>query len=272
MAPYDAGVTEPTRYTPPSTAGAAPQPAAAPAQSATAPANASSAPGYVPPSTRTDAPVSSSAPTAPATGYRPPSTGTPSATSTHTPPAPGGALPPSSRAPQSTDADRAEAPVNEQADAEPLPPPPTRSPLATIVVGLVLLAVLGLAVAYFAGAFAPKMSRLPATAAGYARDSAAQRTTSTEYDSATYRAGAGDLYQAHIKIRGADPTIAFNKATADSRFQLDNVYCTGVSKSGKGAICSVLLPTGSALSVDGSTRHTAEDVAAFTRDLAAALK
>ena len=63
-----------------------------------------------------------------------------------------------------------------------------------------------------------------------------------------------------------------DKAASDTRLQLGSVYCTGVSKTGKGATCGVLLATGSVVTVEGSTRHTAQEVAQFTETLAAGVK
>lgn len=114
------------------------------------------------------------------------------------------------------------------------------------------------------GLFAPKLSRLPSRVDAYVKEAPPQKATASEYDAATYRASAGDLYTAVLKKQGSDPAVAFAKASQATRFQLGDVYCTGVSKGGKGGDCSVLLETGAVLTVSGSTRHTAADVAALT--------
>ncbi|MFZ2165959.1 MAG: hypothetical protein WAV45_10890, partial [Propionibacteriaceae bacterium] len=141
-----------------------------------------------------------------------------------------------------------------------------------VVVGLVVVVLIGLFAAWKLGAFEPKMSHLPTTVGTYSLDTTGRTSSATIYDSGTYRAGSGDLYQASIVKKATDPAVAFASAAATTRFQLGSVYCIGVSTTGKGGTCSILLETGSAVKVDGSTRHTAQDLAAFTQQLASAIK
>ena len=250
-------------YSPPSSSGTpAPHPAAAPGYappSATPPGPAApAATGYTPPSSAPHA-----APAATASGYRPPSVGAaPGAAHPGTPPRPVVPAP-------------VPAPAPEPAASEPVAPTPTgpRIPPLLMIGGVIVaLAVVGLVVAWLLGAFAPKLSHLPARVGSYALDVSTQKSSTTLYDSATYRAAAGDIYQASIVKNAPDPAVAFGRASADTRVQLGSVYCTGVSKTGKGGTCAVLLPTGSAATVEGSTKHTAADLAQFTQDLAAGIK
>jgi hypothetical protein len=165
-----------------------------------------------------------------------------------------------------------EYPEDEAASDQELPATRRPSRLLVIVGGLVALLLVGLLAAWLLGAFAPKMARLPATVGAYSLDSSTRKSTATILDSATFRAGSGDVYQATIVKNASDPRLAFDKAASDTRLQLGSVYCTGVSKTGKGATCGVLLPTGSAVTVEGSTRHAAQEVAEFTEALAAGVK
>ncbi len=272
------------KYVPPDQLGAQP-PASAPA-----PAAGYTPPGAAGPGASGYTPPSAGAPAEPAHGYAPPSASAPpaSAPSASAPaasaPSAHGYTPPSvSTAPAAPTASPREAPhetphvtfppASAPTPVEPPAPPARRiSPVALALGAIVALAAVGLIVAFLLGAFEPKMSHLPAKVNSYARETTTQKTSATEYDATTYRAGTGDVYQASILKNAPDPSVAFNKATADSRFQLDKVYCTGVSKAGKGGTCSVLLATGSAAVVDGSTRHTVQDIAQFTAALAAAIK
>jgi hypothetical protein len=268
----------------------APVPGYAPPSVSGTPASQPAAPGYTPPSA-----TPRTAPAAAASGYTPPSA-TPHAPTTtaasgyappsaapHAGPAPAasGYAPPSMGS-----APAAHPPVEKPRPVAPMPDPavPTASepgpapsgpripPLLLIGGAIVALAVVGVVVAWLLGAFSPKLSHLPARVGTYALDASTQKSTSTLFDSATYRAAAGDIYQASIVKNAPDPAVAFSRASSDTRFQRGNIYCTGVSKTGKGGTCSVLLPTGSAATVEGSTKHTAVDLAQFTQDLASAIK
>ena len=152
------------------------------------------------------------------------------------------------------------------------PSGPRIPPLLLIGGAVVALAVVGLVIAWLLGASSPKPPQLPARVGTYALDASTRKSSATLYDSATYRAAAGDIYQANIMKNAPDPAVAFSRASSDTRFQRGNVYCTGVSKVGKGGTCAVKLPTGSTAAVEGSTKHTAVDLAQFTQDLASAIK
>lgn len=280
--PPDADPQQPAPSEPvvPAPSSNAPADAHAPdASAATPPAGASSASGYVPPTTAATPPSASEPATTPqaarpggaassgSSGYVPPSVGPAApATPTSTPdPAP------QAEARASEPVDRTET-TGRFPPVRPVETVSQRKLLPLVLAGVVGIAVLALVISALLGLFAPKMSRLPAQVAGYARESKAQQGTSTTYDNATYRAGQGDVLRASIKKDAPDPAIAFNKASAATRLQVGDVYCTGVTKSGKGADCAVKLPTGSAVVVSGSTRHKADEIAAFTAQVVQAMK
>ncbi len=141
-----------------------------------------------------------------------------------------------------------------------------------VIGGVVALILIALVVAWLMGAFAPKMATLPARVGAYVLDTSTQKSSGNTLDSATYRAGAGDIRQASIIKNAPDPTLAYSKAAADARYQAGAVSCVDVSKTAKGGTCSVLLPNGSAVVVSGSTRHAVADLAQFTADVAAGVK
>lgn len=219
--------------------------------------------GYTPPGVSAQA-----QPNAPASGYTPPSVG-----GTFTPPA-GPHHPPTPHVPPVVLEPPAAEPATGELTPEASEELAVRRPSRLLVIGgaVVALLLVGLAIAWLLGAFAPKMTRLPATAGAYSLDTSTRKSTATVLDSATFRAGSGDVYQASIVKNAPDPKAAFDKAASDTRLQLGSVYCTGVSKTGKGATCGVLLATGSVVTVEGSTRHTAQEVAQFTETLAAGVK
>lgn len=257
----------------PTSKGYAPPAAEPPVQQAVAP-------GYTPPSVGeaqstpthptadyTPATVGGHAPT-PAQGYQPPAQGgVPSAPPATTSPRAPMAFPPLSHS-ENTQPPVAEPPTPDG----PSTARPGLNPLVLIGAALLVLVIVGFAIAWLLGAFSPKMSHLPARVGSYALDSSTQKSSATIYDSGTYRAGSGDLYTASIVKDAPDPAAAFNKAAADTRLQQGDVYCVGVSKTGKGATCTILLPTGSAVKVEASTRHTAQETAQFTQDLRDGIK
>ncbi|SMO63806.1 hypothetical protein [Propioniciclava tarda] len=237
--------------------------------------------GYTPPSVGGGA---HSTPAQPVTGYTPPSMGghAPAPAQGYQPPAQGGvpSAPPATTSPQApiafpplSHSENTQPPVAEPPTPDgPSTARPGMNPLVLIGAALLVLVIVGFAIAWLLGAFSPKMSHLPARVGSYALDSSTQKSSATIYDSGTYRAGSGDLYTASIVKDAPDPAAAFNKAAADTRLQQGDVYCVGVSKTGKGATCTILLPTGSAVKVEASTRHTAQETAQFTQDLRDGIK
>lgn len=164
------------------------------------------------------------------------------------------------------------APTKDEVPADVPPAGPRIKPLFLVVAGVLAVALVGLLVAWRFGAFEPKMSHLPTKVGTYSLDSSTQTSSATVYDSATYRAGSGDVLKASIVKNAPDPKTAYDAATADTRYTSGTVYCTGVSKAGKGGTCAMMLSTGSAVKVEGSTLHTAKDIAQFTADLAASVR
>lgn len=141
-----------------------------------------------------------------------------------------------------------------------------------IIAGVIVLAVVGVAIAWFMGAFQAPYTRLPATVGQYAFDVSTRKQSASQIDAGIYRAGSGDLYQASIVKNAPKPESRFSASPEDQRLQADNVFCTAVSKGGKGGTCVAMLPNGSAIYVSSSTRHTAQEVAQFTKDLAGATR
>lgn len=247
---------------------------------------ATSAGGYTPPSAASSSvPQGAPSPAAPSDAAPPVVAGA-SAAGGYAPPNPASTPAAQPEAPAASEVERTErregddvtgrhAPVRDSAptaSGQAVEAVRERKLLPVVLAGVVGIAVVALVISALLGLFAPKMSRLPEKVAGYARETTAHQGTSTTYDNATYRAGAGDVLRASIKKNAPDPAVAFNKASASTRLQVGDVYCTGVSKSGKGADCAVLLPTGSAVVVSGSTRHQAEEVASFTTALVEEMK
>lgn len=262
-----APASEPSGYTPPGATPPGATPSRAHPSDQAAPA-ASVPPGSTPPAAGYTPPGAASAPApgASASGYTPPSVGGPGPVGRRSAPAAAPAT-----APAETTAVLPVAPG--PSDPDPGAPPATPSrpgipKLALIVGAVVVLAVAGLVVAWLLGAFAPKMSRLPARAGDYAMDTSTRKSSAGVYDSAVYRAGEGNIVSASI-LKGGDPAADYAGASAASRFAVGEVYCTGVSKSGKGGSCQLKLPTGSVVRVDASTRHTAKEIAQFATDVAA---
>lgn len=212
---------------------------------------------------------------APASGYTPPG-----ATPVAAPPAaPAGYVPPGASAGRSP-----AAPAARPQPATPEPPAPAPAPpdapaaaprrgpsrVALIAGGVLLLAVAVLVAAWALGAFAPRYARLPATAGAYALATEHQASGDV-IAAATYRAGAGDVYEASLVRNAPDPAAVYAKAADATRLQAGAVYCTGV-KAGKGATCEAKLPNGTVARVEGSTRHAAQEVASFTTTLAAGVR
>lgn len=237
-------------YTPP---GASPTGGAAPTGGASPTAGA--APGYKPPGA---AAASKAQPSA--SGYTPPSVGGPRS------PEPPVVRP----APKPPTPAAVEPEPTEAAVPEPEPGARPAVPRVVVIAGVVVAVLLGvLLIAWLAGAFAPKMTRLPSSVGAYSMDASTRKSGGNVLDSATYRAGAGVIVTASIVAKAPDPAAAYGKASEATRYSEGAVYCTGVSKSGKGGTCRTLLSTGSAVQVEASTRHQIAEIAELTQSVAA---